>query len=214
MNKLKIDRIQSQCLRICCGALMPTSISSLEVECGVMPLDIRRRCKQVKLAVRYKCLDTKTKKCFTACGSLQSVKFNDQFKPIQSKVNEFMNLLPDVVPQVVVSTIPPWEFPSLSVDIGLHEIVSKKLDNPHFIQTSALQHMSRYLPFLKIFCDGSKKGVKTGCAFYIPCLKYEGKYRLNDNSSVYEAELFAILKALEFLLCKPSQCCVVFFRFS
>ena len=70
--------------------------------------------------------------------------------------------------------------------------------------------MGKYSTFLKIFTDGSKKGHHTGCAFYVPCLKYGKKFRITDDSSVFSAELFAILKAMEFVLSKPPQQCVIF----
>ncbi len=38
---IKIDTIQSQALRICCGAVRSSPVTSLQVEMGEMPLDLR-----------------------------------------------------------------------------------------------------------------------------------------------------------------------------
>lgn len=45
----KIEAIQNQALRICCGAIRSSPVSSLNVETGVMPLGMRR----IKLRMRY-----------------------------------------------------------------------------------------------------------------------------------------------------------------
>ena len=36
------DKLQYQALKICCGGMKGTSASSLQVECGELPLDLRR----------------------------------------------------------------------------------------------------------------------------------------------------------------------------
>ena len=42
----QLDCVQTRCLRVCTGALQCTAVASLEVDCGVMPLDLRRQlCK-------------------------------------------------------------------------------------------------------------------------------------------------------------------------
>ncbi|XP_035225026.1 ribonuclease HI-like [Stegodyphus dumicola] len=57
----------------------------------------------------------------------------------------------------------------------------------------------------EIFTDGSKIGGKVGCSFIaysngeIGCNK---KFRLSDNSTVFQAEVFAIFKSLEWILYK------------
>ncbi len=38
---LKLDVIQAQALRLCCGAFKTTPVSALQVEVGEMPLQIR-----------------------------------------------------------------------------------------------------------------------------------------------------------------------------
>ena len=48
-----------------------------------------------------------------------------------------------------------------------------------------------------------------GCAFYVPCLKYGKEFRITNGSSVFNAELVAILKAVEFVLDKPPSQCVI-----
>ena len=55
-----------------------------------------------------------------------------------------------------------------------------------------------------IFTDGSKlENGNLGCAFHIPSLKITKQYRLNDNISVFSAEMSAILMALSYLIDFP-----------
>ncbi len=46
---LKVEAIQSQALRICCGAIRSSPITAVQVEMGEMPLEFRR----LKLKMRY-----------------------------------------------------------------------------------------------------------------------------------------------------------------
>lgn len=59
---------------------------------------------------------------------------------------------------------------------------------------------NKYSQHLKIFTDGSKLlNGRVGCAFVIPELKVSKQYRLNDDVSIFTAELFAILMALTYI---------------
>lgn len=39
----KLERIQAQALKICCGAIRSSTVSALQVEVGEMPLSLRKR---------------------------------------------------------------------------------------------------------------------------------------------------------------------------
>ena len=52
---------------------------------------------------------------------------------------------------------------------------------------------------LKIYTDGSKCEIKTACAFYVPSFKVGKSWRLPNKTSVFYAELGAILQALQWL---------------
>ena len=56
-NKRKLDSIQSQALRIICGAVRGTATAALQVDVGEPPLQIRRLQQQIKYAVKVKCND-------------------------------------------------------------------------------------------------------------------------------------------------------------
>jgi hypothetical protein len=52
--KKKLDTVQCKALRICCGAMTGTPLSALQIECGEMPLEIRRHKQMLQYAVKIK----------------------------------------------------------------------------------------------------------------------------------------------------------------
>ena len=79
--KSKLDVIQSQALRLCCGALSCTPISALEVDCGIPPLQLRRKFLSGKLALRYIYMsNSPTHECFEDCPFLHYGKYTESFK--------------------------------------------------------------------------------------------------------------------------------------
>lgn len=54
----KLDVIQAQALRICSGAFKTTSVPSLQVEMGEMPLELRRIQIMMPYRVSYKDITT------------------------------------------------------------------------------------------------------------------------------------------------------------
>ncbi|XP_035231613.1 ribonuclease H-like [Stegodyphus dumicola] len=57
----------------------------------------------------------------------------------------------------------------------------------------------------EIFTDGSKIDERVGCSFVAYLNGFIKKFRLSDNSTVFQAEVFAILKSLEWILGKDTK---------
>ena len=207
----KLDVVQSQALRLCCGALKCTPVCALEVECGIPPLQCRRKLLVHKTALKYKYTDKNpTQECFDNCYQLHYGKYNDHFKPIKLKVAEVINELPKAYTIQSVDNIPSWEYDPAYYDTSLHTTLSKQFDNPPYMLAVSLESMQKYNQSLHIYTDGSKCDNKTACAFYVPCLKFSKQIRLPDNTSIFVAEMIAILESLQFLLEKPPISCVIF----
>lgn len=96
--------------------------------------------------------------------------------------------------------IPPWELMKPSFDMDYTNI--KKDENTNILTTVVKSHIfEKYKNHLQIFTDGSLLNKDNiGAAFTIPSLKIEKSFSLNNNLSIFTAELTAILVALEFLL--------------
>lgn len=63
--------------------------------------------------------------------------------------------------------------------------------------------LSNYSEFRCIYTDGSKKENNVSCAFYISHLKIGRGFSLPTSASIYTAECYAILGALEFIKENP-----------
>lgn len=210
-NLKRLDVIQSQALRLCCGALKCTPVEALEVECGIPPLSLRRKYLALKTAIRYTNMAVNpAKECFQDCFQLYYGKYNDHFKPLKLKVENDMANAEKAYISEVEDRIPPFAYEPILCDTGLHSKINKKSDSPHVMLAFSLEHMQKWNNSLHIYTDGSKNEHKSACAFYVPYLKYSKKFRLTDNTSVYMSEMIAILEALRFLLVKPPIRCVIF----
>ena len=207
----KLDVVQSQCLRLICGAIKCTPVPALEVESGIPPLGLRREYILQKIAVKYAAsVDNPAQECFEDHYQLYYGKYSGQFKPIRLKIQDAINKLPRVCPSLNVDTIPPWEYNQPFFDMSLHQEFDKKTDSPHFMKSRSLEHAENYSTSLHIFTDGSKCESRSGCGFYVPFLKVAKSIRLSDCTSVFIAEMVAILESLRFLLTKPPFSCVIF----
>nr|CAH7752179.1 unnamed protein product [Callosobruchus chinensis] len=57
--------------------------------------------------------------------------------------------------------------------------------------------LNNYTEYIQVYTDGSKNESGTGCAFLIPKKTVSATYRLPDVSSIFSAEAYAIMKALD-----------------
>ena len=89
-TKAKLDKIQAQALRICCGAMKCTSIAAMQVECGEMPLTLRRQSLQYKYEVKIK----NTIEHPTAEILKQNVKIKKTKTSFAKETSKLLNQLP------------------------------------------------------------------------------------------------------------------------
>ena len=208
-NKMKIDRIQSQCLRVCCGALRSTPINALQVDCGEMPLELRRLQLQCKAMLKYKSFKNHpTNTCFQNGWQEEYGVFKDSFRTIYSKTKDIIENLPKANDIIVVENIPSWEYEGCITSLELSKIINKN-ESPHVNLALTKEYMEKWNNYLHIYTDGSKFEEKTACSFNVPAVNYEFKARLSNNTSVFDSELCAILKALQWLDSNPPFQCVI-----
>ena len=98
--------------------------------------------------------------------------------------------------QVPPQVLPSWELERLTICHSLGESLSKKSD-PLYLATLAKERIKEQLGnHLQIFTDGSVlESGEVGCAFVIPDLKITRRYTLPTGTSIFTAELYAILMA-------------------
>ena len=110
----------------------------------------------------------------------------------------------DNIVKVPSTQIPSWTLENPNIIFELDNTCTKR-ENPLYLAMLAKEKIdSEYKHSLKIYTDGSvNKEGKVGCAFTIPELKVNKKYRLNDRISIFAAELYAIMQACSFVVDLP-----------
>lgn len=209
VHKVKLDRVQYQCLRICCGALRTTPVNALQVDCGEMPLQLRRLQLQCKAALKYRSNPgLPTNDCFQECWQEEYGTYEGSFRSIFAKTKEIMRNLPIANEEIVVENIPFWECDGGKLSTELSKVITKN-DSPHVVLSYGREYLGKWNNHLRIYTDGSKSDDRTGCSFVIPALKIEFCARLSDNTSVFDAELIGILKAVQWVDGNPPFRCVI-----
>ena len=196
--KKRLDVIQNKALRIACGAFCSTAASALQVETGELPLSLRRSQQEIKYAVKVKATEGHPAASVTEFHwTTLSKKFKPSNLPIYSKTLEyFSESSMEIVDPPALPEEPPWHLKACSVDTSLVNC-GKKQDNPQLLKTLALEKIDNYKNSVHVYTDASKTmGNKTSAAFCIPELHIEDYTRLNDNVTIFAAELFAIKLAL------------------
>ncbi len=212
----KLEPIQNQALRLALGAFHTSPIPSLNALCSEPPLSVRR----TKLSLSYSSKlvgnpqNPAYKKIFKNTYKDKDFIRKSIIKPMACRMKEHISdgKLPlddrKVLPRVEL-TFPPWEAPSIGIDLEL-SILSKKSDSPSNMLNSFLQlRDSKYKDFNEIYTDGSKKGKKVGCAV-IKKGNRPARCRLADNSTVYSAEMLAIKIALQYVFLSRHKNHVIF----
>lgn len=195
----KLDVIQHQALRICCGAIRTTPVAAIQVEMGEMPLCIRRE----QLATVYwanlkgHCANHRSQAVLQECQEHLCDKIRSFGWTIHDSVRDMGLSEFKLSPAIPLPDVPPWTFKELCVDLSLLERKAKSDIDKYEVQTYL---MGRYENVLKIYTDASKQtDNRVGVGYVIPMLKHgEGK-RLNDDLAVYTAELMAMLLALKWV---------------
>ncbi len=170
----KLQRIQSQALRICCGAFSSSPVPALQVEMGEIPVHLRR--KQLIL---------------TYWANLKGQKDNHPTKCLleerwehgKRKVNSFAWIIKDleqeiklnefrIIPVVTIPIIPVW---ILSQPIDLCLLKSRQGKGQYMLETEVIVEYisSKYEHFIQVFTDASKdpQSGQVGVAYVIPRLK-------------------------------------------
>ena len=194
----KIDRIQYQAIRIITGNMKGTICDNLEAEVHLMPLRFRRQL----LALRYFSKISRMPR--HPVKILYDNFYNFQFyslRPWDLPVIGRAKLLAENL-NVPISTMESFEneelytikkinvFYNLLKDKNSYTSMQFQQDYNHLVNT-------KYHDTVQIFTDGSKIDRRCGCAFYVdttpPIIVSK---RLPSNCSVFNAEVYAIYRAL------------------
>ena len=129
---------------------------------------------------------------------------------IYAKIQPVIQSLPPMSLCTSVHNMEPhWVF-NYNIDIHLHESICVK-DCHQISYEITLEYINtNYSDHFQVFTGGSKKESYATSSFYIPELKIGKKFRISDNTSVLNAELYAILQVLTWLEDNPPKLLVIF----
>jgi len=200
----RLDTMQSQCLRRCCGAFCSTAVCALQQECGEMPMGLRRQRAQLRYAARI----------LTNAANPAAAVFRESWETGRSRYGvDASRTLHSICADYVADTPfratatptlphPPWCTQPPSVDISLSTEICKQTDAPHVMKQRALFLIESYSESLQIYTDASRQTddvAAAAAAFYVPELGYSEAVRLPDGTGIYLAELTAVQLALSWL---------------
>ena len=198
----KLDTIQNSFLRIALGAMKTSPIPSLQVEAFIPPLHLRR----MEQSLRYtnKILFQPNHSTFKSLHVLPSIHHNyigpsekRSGLTIASRIKKFSTdlnyLQPEIHPVCKLNT-PPWMMRERQV-IHLFDCPKTQI-SPQETQQRFLNLQNQLHNFYFIYTDGSKDGERTANAIYCTHDQHVTKTRLNNNTSIYIAELHAVYQAL------------------
>jgi len=196
----KLDRIQAQSLRICCGAYPTTPIAAMQVEINEMLLNIRR---QQLMAVYWANLISQdemhpTRKILGVCWEQGRKKYKSFGGVVEDDIKE-MGIENRCVPRVIHPNYPIWICSQPEIDLTLLKIRQREGSNEMEAVKTNEYLRSRYGDHIRIYTDASKRGERIGVAVYAPKLQVRRKARISDQLSVYTGELMAIVLAVQLI---------------
>ena len=110
-SKRLLDQIQSKALRICCGAMVMTPVAALQVECGEMPLQLRRNELQLQYAVKLETShDNPTRSILKDCWQNRR-KFPKRKDPFMVKTRDLHQIIQttwEIIAEDIQGIQPPW----------------------------------------------------------------------------------------------------------
>ncbi|RUS68704.1 hypothetical protein EGW08_023534 [Elysia chlorotica] len=204
-----LDPIHHQGLRIALGAFRTSPIQSLYAESGEPSLEHRR----LKLSLNYaaKLNSMPENPGFESLTDSSPIEFFETKKSGPSFGARLQNHLEKIetkyenIDNIKVRKPPPWEQYNVKFDTSLTEF-EKGNTNALVLQKEFLNLKEQYNEHYEIYTDGSKQDHKVAAAFFLPDDPGDSvSARLRDYSSVYSAELEAILMAMKMVKSKLSR---------
>ena len=192
--------IQNQGLRICLGAFRTSSAEALCVEANETPFEIRR----VQLSLQY-ALKLKGNPTNPAYYHVFHPEYEETYarkpsytQPLGIRIKQELEETEidlNAIRYNFVPDFPPWHYTPPKIDQTLTEF-KKSSTNPVFFKQKFYEMKERYREYEEIYTDGSKHEGKVASAALAGDRIFVK--RLPDNSSIFSAELTAILLALKY----------------
>ena len=212
------------CLRIATGALRTSPVKALQVDTHVFPLELRRQ----GLLLRYylKMVSDSRHQNYSLMSTVSTDQTYDDVSetymqriagiPLKFRLKRLLSTMQYFPPGNITKpegNIPPWVLTDIDAVI-LTE--NKRAMTDVDVQTVVHELLDTYPGYRIFFTDGSKTDTSVGCAFTLTNAFFS--FKLPGEASIYTAELFAILAAMEYIrdnrvqravICTDSQSAVI-----
>lgn len=196
-DRASLERIKNRVSRLILGVKRSTPVHILLDMTNQIPLEMKYK-QQLAISLgKAKCKNANSVlnvgQYTWKVGLYKSAKktpFLKQIRPYQE--------LPSPNNFSVVSPFPSWHFSPITV----HEDLSPEKFPPDPSQKKPffMNIITKLQYYLKIYTDGSKTLEGVGAAFCIPEFQIGKKYNLPKYVNIFTAELFAINRALEWVV--------------
>src|SRR5688572_9053635 len=130
----KLSSIQTEALRLCCGAAKGTPAIALQNECGEMPLQMRRLQNSLKVGTKIVGNpDHPVRAAYQPHWTNEFRTFSHKDQSTYTRTNSFFSALELPFQAPTFPKTPPWQNNDIQVDISLQKSISKKNDNPELL---------------------------------------------------------------------------------
>ncbi|CAI6372874.1 unnamed protein product [Macrosiphum euphorbiae] len=187
----KLDTIHNSGLRMAIGTYRSSPIPSIYNLACTPPLDIRR----LKITLNHE---------LKLANTLPSLDFNPKFKILTTLLQENNLVISDLL-TISPPLTPQWT----NLNVANTELsILKKKDTPPSIYKQEYFHIIQNIKCEKIYTDASKSQIGVGAA--VVWNNMEFMYKLPSSCSIFTAEAFAIIKALDLITDRHLQDTIIF----
>jgi ribonuclease HI len=200
----KLQSIDSRSIKIGLGVPVHSNTVKTYKEAGILSLSEHRKLSVAKYIIRGLSVPNSAEDgiLLNAENYPKRAKNITYLQPVLNYTYDLMqtcNVSIEDIPVMPTTPIfPQWEHCPAIFDTDYTKIQKEEIN---LLTLEAKAHLVKNYDYhLKIFTDGSVlPSTDSGCGFVIPDLKIQKAFYLGKRFSIFTAELYAILMALEFI---------------
>lgn len=201
---VSLDKIQSKCLRIICGAMKSSPINALQIECSEPPLHLRRQYLSDRFF--YKVIQLSNHPLISKLHSLSDFISSGRYwihKEPPCLFNSFVKFISLPCPVFQCKFNPLFDASFESIIYKPNIILDLGIDKNSPSADSQFNRLIRkdWSDWLSIFTDASKISDQgcVGSAVWIPKFSIILNFKCPSFASVFTGESIAVLEALQYV---------------
>lgn len=194
----QLEVVQNQCLRLAAGLKHTTPVVSLQAECNILPISLRRKHLSFKYYGKLKERPSTHPSVLRLLSHSNSLIKSMSFFNMKQDL-ELLNISPPSANNCLpYSSIPPWESLTSVILSEFSTISKNKMSDIQIKEVFNDMNITKYKNHTAIFTDGSKTENHVGSAFVVPSKSYTSAILLSQDASVLTSELYVLYRALKY----------------